>query len=154
MMNSNTDSEYTDSAYGASSNSGSSEEQRKYPKHEHKKTKKPKSCRKKKKAKNKDDEPKKNTCPPTARNTIAGSPIVLNWTNACRTRSIRDAASSQSAMSLKKSSSHASNLRWTWVGMRRRKILSETQFISIVTIRFQQLLLQRPLQPCNHFCKM
>ncbi len=63
MMNGNTDSEYTKSAYGASSDSGSSEERRKYCKHEHKKTKKPKSHGKKKKAKDKDDEPKKNTCP-------------------------------------------------------------------------------------------
>jgi hypothetical protein len=31
---------------------------------------------------------------------------------------------------------------------------SETQFMSNVTIRFQQLLLQRPLQLCNHFCEM
>ncbi len=63
MMNGNTNSEYTKSAYGASSDSGSSEEQRKYREREHKKTKKPKSCRKKKKTKDKDDEPKKNTCP-------------------------------------------------------------------------------------------
>jgi hypothetical protein len=63
MMNGDTDSEYTESAYGTSSNSGSSEEQRKYREREHKKTKKPKSRGKKKKAKDKDDEPKKNTCP-------------------------------------------------------------------------------------------
>jgi hypothetical protein len=63
MMNGDTDSEFTESAYGASSNSGSSEERRKYPEREHKKTKKPKSHGKKKKAKDKDDEPKKNTCP-------------------------------------------------------------------------------------------
>jgi hypothetical protein len=63
MMNGNTDSEYTESAYGASSNSGSSEERHKYREREHKKIKKPKSCKKKKKAKDKDDKPKKNTCP-------------------------------------------------------------------------------------------
>jgi hypothetical protein len=63
MMNGNTNSEYTESAHGASSNSGSSEERRKYCKREHKKTKNPKSCGKKKKAKDKDDKPKKNTCP-------------------------------------------------------------------------------------------
>jgi hypothetical protein len=63
MMNGDTNSEYTESAYGASSNSGSSEERRKYCKREHKKTKKPKSYGKKKEAKDKDDEPKKNTCP-------------------------------------------------------------------------------------------
>jgi hypothetical protein len=63
MMNGDTDSENTESAYGASSNSGSSEEWCKYCKREHKKTKKPKSCGKKKKAKDKDDKPKKNTCP-------------------------------------------------------------------------------------------
>ncbi len=64
MMNGDTDSEYTKSAYGASSDSGSSEEWRKYCKLEHKKTKKPKFCGKKKKAKDKDDKPKKNKCPP------------------------------------------------------------------------------------------
>jgi hypothetical protein len=63
MMNGDTNSEYTESAYGASSDSGLSEEWHKYRKREHKKTKKPKSCRKKKKAKDKDNEPKKNTCP-------------------------------------------------------------------------------------------
>ncbi len=63
MMNGNTNSEYTETADGASSDSGSSEERRKYCEREHKKTKKPKSCGKKKKAKDKDDEPKKNTCP-------------------------------------------------------------------------------------------
>jgi hypothetical protein len=63
MMNRNTDSEYTKSAYGTSSDSGSSEEQRKYRERNHKKTKKPKSCGKKKKAKDKDNKPKKNTCP-------------------------------------------------------------------------------------------
>jgi hypothetical protein len=63
MMNGNTNSEYTKSAYGASSYSGSSEEWRKYCKCEHKKTKEPKSCKKKKKTKDKDNKPKKNTCP-------------------------------------------------------------------------------------------
>jgi hypothetical protein len=63
MMNGNTDSEYTKSAYGASSDSGSSEERRKSHDREHKKTKKPESCRNKKKEKDKDDKPKKNTCP-------------------------------------------------------------------------------------------
>jgi hypothetical protein len=63
IMNGNTDSEYTKSAYGASSNSGSSEEWRKYHEREHKKTKKPMSCSKNKKAKDKDNKPKKNTCP-------------------------------------------------------------------------------------------
>jgi hypothetical protein len=63
MMNGDTNSEYNESAYGASSDSSSSEEWRKYCKCKHKKTKKPKSCKKKKKAKDKDDKPKKNTCP-------------------------------------------------------------------------------------------
>ena len=62
-MNGDTDSEYTESAYGASSDSGSSEEWRKYHEREHKKTKKPMSCSKNKKAKDKDNKPKKNTCP-------------------------------------------------------------------------------------------
>ena len=63
MLNSDTDSEYTKSAYGASSNSGSSEEQRKSCKCENKKPKKAKAREKKKKEKDKNDEPKKNTCP-------------------------------------------------------------------------------------------
>ncbi len=62
-MNGDTDSEYTKSAYGTSSDSGSSEERCKYCEHEHKKTKKPKSHGKKKKVKDKDDKEKKNTCP-------------------------------------------------------------------------------------------
>ncbi len=65
MMNDDTTaSEYTESAYGASSDSGSLEEQRKSHECEHKKTKKSKSCKKKKKEKDKDKEPEKNTCPP------------------------------------------------------------------------------------------
>ncbi len=63
MMNGDTNSEYTESAYGASSDSCSSGEPRKYRGCEYKKTKKPKSCGKKKKAKDKDNKPKKNTCP-------------------------------------------------------------------------------------------
>jgi len=63
MLNSDTDSEYTESAYGASSDSGSSEEQRKSREREHKKPKKAKACENKKKEKDKDNEPKKNTCP-------------------------------------------------------------------------------------------
>jgi hypothetical protein len=63
MLNSDTDSEYTKSAYGASSDSGSSEEKRKSREREHKKTKKATARKKKKKEKAKDDEPKKNTCP-------------------------------------------------------------------------------------------
>jgi hypothetical protein len=60
MLNSDTDSEYTESAYGASSDSGSSEEKRKPHEQEHKKTKKA-TTRENKKAKS--NEPKKNTCP-------------------------------------------------------------------------------------------
>ncbi len=64
MMNNNTTaSEYTESAYGTSSDSGSLEEQHKSRKCEHKKTKMSKSCKKKKKEKDKDKKPKKNTCP-------------------------------------------------------------------------------------------
>ncbi len=66
MRNSDTDSEYTESAYGASSDSGSSEEQRKSRERKHKKPKKAKKAKarkQKKKEKDKDNEPKKNTCP-------------------------------------------------------------------------------------------
>jgi len=63
MLNSNTDKEYTESAYGASSDSGSSEERCKSREREYKKPKKAKAHEKKKKEKDKVDEPKKNTCP-------------------------------------------------------------------------------------------
>ena len=64
MMHSGSDSEYTESAYGASAASSSSEETRKSRNRPNKKTKKPKSRDKKKKEKDKDNkERKKNTCP-------------------------------------------------------------------------------------------
>ena len=63
MMNIDSNSDYTKSAYGASSDSGSSEEKRKSCERKNKKAKKAKSRGKKKKEKDKDDEPKKNTCP-------------------------------------------------------------------------------------------
>ncbi len=64
MMNNDiTASKYTESAYGASSDSSSLEEQHKSCKREHKKTTMSKSCKKKKKEKDKDKKPKKNTCP-------------------------------------------------------------------------------------------
>jgi hypothetical protein len=63
MLNSDTDLEYTESAYGASSDSGSSEEKHKPCEQEHKKTKKATTCEKKKNEKAKSNEPKKNTCP-------------------------------------------------------------------------------------------
>ncbi len=63
MMNIDSESNYTKSAYGACSDSGSSEEQRKSRKRKNKKAKKSKSRGKKKKEKAKDDKPKKNTCP-------------------------------------------------------------------------------------------
>ena len=65
MMNINSKSDYTESAYGASSDSGSSEEWRKLRKRKNKKAKKSKFHGKKKKEKDKDDKPKKkkNTCP-------------------------------------------------------------------------------------------
>ncbi len=63
MMNINSKSDYTESAYGASSDSGSSEERYKSREHENMKAKKSKSHGKKKKEKAKDDKPKKDTCP-------------------------------------------------------------------------------------------
>jgi hypothetical protein len=64
MLNSDINSEYTESAYGASKDSSSSEEQCKSRDREHKKAKKkPKSQEKKKKVKDKDKEPKLNSCP-------------------------------------------------------------------------------------------
>ncbi len=63
MMNIDSKSDYTEPAYGASSDSGSSEERRESRERENKKAKKSKSHGKKKKEKAKDDEPKKKTCP-------------------------------------------------------------------------------------------
>ena len=63
MMNIDSNSDYTKSAYGASSDSGSSEEKRKSRERKNKKAKKSKSHAKKKKEKDKDNTPKKNTCP-------------------------------------------------------------------------------------------
>jgi hypothetical protein len=65
MLNSDTNSEYTKSAYGASSDSGFSEEKHKSREREHKicKKKKDMAREKKKKEKAKDNEPKKNTYP-------------------------------------------------------------------------------------------
>jgi hypothetical protein len=101
MMNDDTTaSKYTKSAYGASFNSGSLEEQRKSRECKHKKTKMSKSHKIKKKEKDKDKEPKKNTCS-TAKNTTARSLITLNQTNACGTRNIRDTVSISSVMSSK-----------------------------------------------------
>ncbi len=63
IMNINSDSDYTESAYGASSDSVSYKERRKSHERKNKKAKKSKSCGKKKKEKDKDNEPTKNTCP-------------------------------------------------------------------------------------------
>ena len=63
MNNDTTAAKYTKSAYGASSDRGSLEEQRKSRECEHKKTKMSKSREKKKKEKDKDKKSKKNTCP-------------------------------------------------------------------------------------------
>ncbi len=57
LMNGDSESDYTESTYGASSNSGSSKERRKSRDRNHKKAKKPKSCEKKKKKKDKDEKP-------------------------------------------------------------------------------------------------
>ena len=121
MLNSDTDSEYTVLAYGASSDSNSSKEQRKSRKHKHKKPKKAKAREKKKKRRPRTMSQRR-TRAPIARNTTARNPIASNRTNACGTKNIRDTASSRSAMSLRSISSHASNFRRTWAGMRRRTI--------------------------------
>jgi hypothetical protein len=63
MMNIDSKSDYTESAYNASSDSGSLEEWRKSRERKNKKAKKSRSSGKKKKEKAKDDEPKKDTCP-------------------------------------------------------------------------------------------
>jgi hypothetical protein len=92
MTNNHTNSEYTKSAYGASSDSGSSEEWRKYCEHQ-RKQRSPSLAEKRRKQRTRTTSQRR-THAPTARNTTAGSPIASNRTNACGTRSIRDTASS------------------------------------------------------------
>jgi hypothetical protein len=121
LLNSDTDTEYTESAYSASSDSGSSEEQRKSRECKHKKPKKAKLKRKRKKRRTRSMSQRR-TRAPIARNTTARRPIALNRTNACGTKNIRDTASSRSAMSLRSISSHTSNFQQNWVGMWRRTI--------------------------------
>jgi len=114
MLNSDTNSEYTESAYGASSDSGSSEEQRKSRIREIKKPKKAKACEKKKKEKDKDNEQKKNTCPHCkkyhCKKPHRVEPDKCMWNKkykGYRFKSICD---------------DASNFQLIWVGMRRRTI--------------------------------
>jgi hypothetical protein len=109
MMGEDTNSAYTESAYGISSDSDLSKDKRKPRAHEHKKS----QCSKLqggrgKQKKEKDDEPKKNTCT-HCKSSIARSPIKLNLSSACETRSTRATASNLSATSLKWHSNHATN---------------------------------------------
>jgi hypothetical protein len=79
-------------AYCISSKSNLSEEEHKPHACKRKKSQRPKwHSGHRNQKNNKDDKPKKNKCPP--RSSIARSPIKLNWTSACGTRSIRAAAS-------------------------------------------------------------
>ena len=100
LMNGDSKSDYTESAYGASSNSSSSKEQRKSHDRNHRIAKKPKSCKKKKKKRTRMKSHRR-THAPIARNTTAGRHIASNQTNARGTRNTRDTASSQSVMSSK-----------------------------------------------------
>ncbi len=109
MMGEDTYSTYTKSTYSVSSDSNSSKEERKPRARKRKKSQRSKlQGGRSKQMKDKDDEPNKNTCP-TARSSIARSPIKSNQTSACGTRSTRATASNQSAMSLKWHSNHAIN---------------------------------------------
>ncbi len=109
MMGEDANSTYTELAYGVSSDSDSSEDERKPCAHKRKKSQSSKSRGGRgKQKKEKDDKPKKNTCP-TAKSSIARSPIELNRTSACGTRSTRATASNLSATSLKWHSNHATN---------------------------------------------
>jgi hypothetical protein len=89
MLREDTNSAYTESAYGVSSDINLSEEEPMPRARKRKKSQGSKSrngCGKQKK--DKDNEPKKNTCP-TARSSIARSLIKSNLTSACGTRNIR-----------------------------------------------------------------
>ena len=121
MMNGDSKSDYTESAYSASSDSGSSEERRKSREHKHKKAKKSKSCKKKKKEKDKDNEPKKNTCPHCkkyhCRKSHCVEPDKCMWKKKYKGYRFKSICNELEVVS-----SHASNLRQTWVCMRRRKV--------------------------------
>jgi len=97
MLNSDTDLEYTESAYGASSDSGSFVEQRKSRERKHKKPKKAKAREKKKKERDKNDEPKKNTCPHCKKYHCKKPHRVEP--DKCTWNKKRDTASSRSAIS-------------------------------------------------------
>ncbi len=111
MMGEDTNSAYTKSAYGITSDSDSSEGERKPRARERKKSQHSKlrgGCGKQKKEK--DDKPKKNTCPHCKKfHHKTRSPIELNRRSACGTRSTRATASNLSATSLKWHSNHATN---------------------------------------------
>jgi hypothetical protein len=111
IMGEDNDSTYTELAYGISSNSDSSEDKHKPHACKRKKSKRSKSQGgRKKQKKEKDDKPKKNMCP-HCKKFIARSPIKLNRTSACGTRSTTATTSNLSATSLKWHSNHATNTR-------------------------------------------
>jgi hypothetical protein len=109
MMGEDTDSTYTKSAYDVSSNTTCL---RTNASHAHASTRNPNapSCkvatgnRRRKKMTSQRRIPA-----PTAKSSIAKSPIKLNQTSACGTRSTRATASNLSAMSLKWHSNHTTN---------------------------------------------
>ena len=97
IMNIDSDSDYTESAYGASSDSGSFEERRKSRERENKKTKKAKSREKRQKRRTRKMSQRR-THAPTVRNTTARSPSRQAGQMHAE-QDIRDTASSRSAMS-------------------------------------------------------
>jgi hypothetical protein len=93
MMGEDTDTTYTKLAYGVSSNNDSSEEERKPRARKRKNSQCSKSRGGHGKQKKTRMTSQRRICAPTARSSIARSPIKLNRTNACGTRSTRATAS-------------------------------------------------------------
>ena len=121
MLNSDTDSEYTESAYGAAPTAALLRRSASLANASTRKPRRPRHERKRKKRRPRTMSQRR-TRAPIARNTTARNPIASSRTNACGTKNIRDTVSSRSAMSLRSISNHASNFRRTWAGMRRRTI--------------------------------
>jgi hypothetical protein len=109
IMCEDTESAFTKSAYGVSSNSNSSKEERKPCARKRKKSQQSKSQCGRDKQRRTRMTSQRRICAPTARSSIARSPIKSNRTSAHGTRSTRATASKQSAKNLKWHSNHTTN---------------------------------------------
>ena len=124
MMDGNdSNSEYTKSAYGATSTSESLEEGANHPDAAARGTNDPSHVAKKRRKRRRTLMKRHQRTPaPIARNSNAGSPIALTRTIACGTRNTKDTVSNPSATSLKWLSSQTTCLRRNWAGMQKMRI--------------------------------